>query len=74
MIYTSKSINIVKSLLDPGHDYLKTEKNVSKYLHSLSDSQIKSYYEAIEFTSFPILLSQEYSRRFKKKFYSNKKR
>lgn len=67
MIYHPKSINNMKSLLDPGNDYLKTEKNVSKYLQSLSDSQIKSYYEAIEFTSFPILLSQEYSRRFQKK-------
>lgn len=68
MIYASKSIYIMKSLLDPGNDYSKTEKNVSKYLQSLSDSQIKSYYEAIEFTSFPILLYQEYSRRFKKQF------
>lgn len=57
----------MKKLLDPNHNYLKTEENVRKYLHSLTDSQIQSYYEAIEFTSFPILLAQEYSERFKKK-------
>lgn len=57
----------MKSLLDPGDDYLKTEENVRKYLKSLSNSQIKSFYEAIEYTSFPILLAHEYSFRFKKK-------
>jgi len=51
------------------HDsgYLRTETNVKKYLESLSDAQIKYHYEAIEFTPFPILLSKEYSKRFKHK-------
>lgn len=56
----------MKDLLDPNHDYLKTEKNVKRYLQSLSDAEIKSYYEMIEFTTFPALLVQEYSKRFKK--------
>ncbi|MCA9812478.1 MAG: hypothetical protein KC483_06420 [Nitrosarchaeum sp.] len=57
----------MRSLLDPDNNYLKTEKNVQKYLRSLSDSQIKSYYEAIEFTPFPSMLAKEYSHRFKQK-------
>ena len=56
----------MKKLLDPNHDYSKTEENVRKYLHSLTDSQIQSYFEAIEFTSFPTLLAREYAMRFKK--------
>ena len=63
----------MKKLLDPEHNYLKTEANVRKYLQSLSDSQIQSYYEAIEFTSFPILLAHEYSMRFKNKNKSKKR-
>ncbi|MDX1596656.1 MAG: hypothetical protein R3327_06925 [Nitrosopumilaceae archaeon] len=59
------------SLLDPHHDYLKTEENVRKFLSKLSDNELKKYYEAIEFTSFPILLEQEYANRFYKK---NKKK
>ena len=61
----------MKKLLDPGNDYLKTEKNVEKYLRSLPDSQIRVYYEAIEFTPFPTLLSKEYSRRFNTKARRN---
>lgn len=57
----------MKRLLDPDNNYLKTDANVRKYLQSLTDSQIKSFYEAIEFTSFPKLLAHEYSIRFKKK-------
>jgi hypothetical protein len=57
----------MKRMLDHNHNYLKTEENVRRYLHSLSDSQIQSYYDAIEFTSFPILLVKEYSKRFNKK-------
>lgn len=56
---------IMKKLLD--HNYLKTEENVRKYLSSLSDSQIESYYDAIEFTPFPILLAKEHSKRLSKK-------
>ncbi|AJM92295.1 MULTISPECIES: hypothetical protein [Nitrosopumilus] len=56
----------MRKLLDPHHDYLKTEENVKKYLNSLSDSQLKLYFEAIEFTPFPLMLIQEYSKRFSK--------
>lgn len=58
--------SVMKNLLDPHDDYIKTEKNVRKYLKSLSDSQIKSFYETIEYTPFPALLTKEYSSRFKK--------
>ena len=57
----------MKKLLDSHDNYLKTEKNVKKYLQELSDSQLKLYFEAIEFTPFPILLAQEYTKRFKNK-------
>ena len=55
------------NLLDPNHDYLKTEENVRKFLSKLSDKELKKYYEAIEFTSFPLLLEQEYAHRFYKR-------
>ena len=57
----------MKKLLDSHDNYLKTEKNVKKYLQELSDSQLKLYFEAIEFTPFTTLLSQEYAKRFKSK-------
>ena len=57
----------MRNLLDPYDDYLKTEKNVRKYLKSLSNSQVKLFYEAIEYTPFPVLLAREYSSRFMKK-------
>jgi hypothetical protein len=57
----------MRNLLDPHDDYIKTEKKVRKYLKSFSDSQIKSFYEAIEYTPFTVLLVHEYSSRFKKK-------
>lgn len=65
--------NLMKNLLDPNNDYLKTEKNVRKYLKSLPNSQIKLFYEAIEYTSFPVLLAHEYTSRFKKKKSKPKK-
>lgn len=61
----------MRKLLDAKHNYEKTQQNVQNYLKSLSDSQLKLFYEAIEFTPFSILLSQEYFKRFGKK--SNKK-
>lgn len=57
----------MEELLDPNHDYLKTEENVRKFLAKLPDKELKKYYEAIEFTSFPLLLEHEYSKRFKAK-------
>jgi len=63
----------MKSLLDPNHDYLKTEENVKRFLHGLSDKELQKYYEAIEFTSFPLLLEQEYANRFYHKKRTKKK-
>ena len=57
----------MKSLIDPKGDYLKTEKNIKKYLNSLNDKQLKNMYENIELTHFPILLVHEYKCRFKVK-------
>ena len=62
----------MKNLLDAKNNYLKTEKNVQAYLRSLSDSQVKLYYETIEFTPFPTLLAKEYSRRFNPKNRRNR--
>ena len=56
----------MQSLLDPKGSYIKSEKNVKKYLASISDDQIKIFYENIELTSFPILLAKEYHKRFSK--------
>lgn len=54
----------MKKLLDSRYNYLKTQENVQKYLKSLPDSQIKFYYETVEFTPFLTMLCQEYSLRF----------
>ena len=62
----------MRKLLDSSDDYLKTEHNVREYIHSLSDSQLKYYYEAIEFTSFSIVLAHEYAKRFGKKIKKTK--
>lgn len=62
----------MEHLLDPNHDYLKTEENVRKFLSKLSDKELQKYYEAIEFTSFPILLEQEYTNRFHPKKINKK--
>ena len=48
-------------------NYLKCEKNVKKFLKSLSSEEIKTFYDNIEYTPFPILLAREYRRRFPKK-------
>ena len=60
-------IKYVKNLIEPKGNYLKTENNIKKYLHSLSDKQLKNLYENIELTAFPILLAHEYKNRFKVK-------
>lgn len=56
-----------------GSDFLGNERNVKKFLKSLPDTQIKNYYEAIEYTPFPILLAKEYKKRFVKNKSKNKK-
>ena len=62
----------MQSLLDPHGNYIKSEKNVKKFLKSISDEEIKSFYDNIELTPFPILLAKEYHSRFPKKKANSK--
>ena len=43
----------------------KSEKYLIKYLKSLPDSQIKQFYNAVEWTPYPVLVIKEFQRRFK---------
>jgi hypothetical protein len=54
----------MEKLFDPKSSYLACEKNVRKYLDSLSDEQLRTFFENIEYTPFPILLIKEYKKRF----------
>ena len=42
----------------------KSEKHLIKYLKSLPDSQIKQFYDAVEWTPYPVLVIKEFQRRF----------
>ncbi|MDH3340283.1 MAG: SHOCT domain-containing protein [Nitrosopumilus sp.] len=46
---------------------LKSEKSIKEYLKTLSDDVIIKYYLDVEFSPFPILVIEEYTRRFKRK-------
>ena len=46
---------------------LKTEKSLIEYLKTLPDDVIIKYYLDVEFTPFPVLVINEYTRRFKRK-------
>lgn len=46
---------------------LKSEKSIRNYLKTLSDDQIIKYYLDVEFSPFPVLIIEEYTRRFKQK-------
>jgi len=46
---------------------LKSEKSIKEYLKTLSDDTIIKYYFDVEYSPFPILLIEEYTRRFKRK-------
>jgi predicted HNH restriction endonuclease len=46
---------------------IKSEKSIREYLKTLSDDQIIRYYLDVEFTPFPVLIIEEYTRRFKQK-------
>ena len=46
---------------------LKTEKSFREYLKKLPDDTIIKYYLDVEFTPFPVLIIDEYTRRFKRK-------
>ncbi len=56
----------MKNFYDPKKSYLSCEKNIKKYLESLSDSQLKDFFDTLEYTPFPILLMKEYKKRFRK--------
>jgi hypothetical protein len=46
---------------------MKSEKSIKEYLKTLSDDTIIKYYLDVEFSPFPILIIEEYTRRFKRK-------
>ena len=43
----------------------KSETFLIKYLKSLPDSHIKQFYDAVEWTPYPVLVIKEFQRRFK---------
>ena len=46
---------------------IKSEKSIKEYLKKLSDDTIIKYYLDVEYSPFPILVIEEYTRRFKRK-------
>ena len=46
---------------------LKSEKSIIEHLKTLPDDTIIKYYLDVEWTPFPILIINEYQRRFKRK-------
>jgi len=42
----------------------KSEAHLIKYLKSLPDKQIKQFYDAVEWTPYPVLVIKEFQRRF----------
>jgi len=54
----------MEKLFDPKDSYLTCEKTVKKYLNNLTDDQLRTFYENLELTPFPILLIKEYKKRF----------
>lgn len=46
---------------------LKSEKSIKEHLKTLPDDTIIKYYLDVEYTPFPILIIEEYQRRFKRK-------
>ena len=46
---------------------LKSEKSIIEYLKTLPDDTIIKYYLDVEYSPFPILVIEEYTRRFKRK-------
>jgi hypothetical protein len=43
----------------------KSEAFLIKYLKSLPDSRIRQFYDAVEWTPYPVLVIKEFQRRFK---------
>ena len=42
----------------------KSEKHLIQYLKSLPDNQIRQFYDAVEWTPYPVLVIKEFQRRF----------
>ena len=42
----------------------KSENHLIKYLKSLPDNRIKQFYDAVEWTPYPVLVIKEFQRRF----------
>jgi len=42
----------------------KSEKHLIQYLKSLPDNKIKQFYDAVEWTPYPVLVIKEFQRRF----------
>ena len=49
------------------HVEIKSEKSIREYLKALPDDTVIRYYLDVEYSPFPILLIEEYTRRFKRK-------
>ena len=52
---------------------LKSEKSIKEYLKTLPDDTVIKYYLDVEYTPFPVLLIEEYTRRFKQKSKNSNK-
>ncbi|CAD6368865.1 conserved hypothetical protein [metagenome] len=46
---------------------IKSEKSIAEYLKKLPDDVIIKYYLDVEYSPFPVLVIEEYTRRFKRK-------
>lgn len=46
---------------------IKSEKSIKEYLKKLPDDTIIKYYLDVEYSPFPVLVIEEYTRRFKRK-------
>ena len=46
---------------------IKSEKSIKEYLEKLPDDTIIKYYLDVEYSPFPFLVIEEYTRRFKRK-------
>jgi hypothetical protein len=46
---------------------IKSEKSIKEYLKKLPDDTIIKYYSDVEYSPFPILVIEEYTKRFKTK-------
>ena len=55
------SIKLIKNM------EIKSEKSITEYLRKLPDDIIIKYYLDVEYSPFPVLVIEEYTRRFKRK-------